>query len=147
MKFGLMIYAIALQPMIDFYVNVLGFRVRESDDESAALMADECELVLLQAPTDIANSVHVTCPPQAREATPIKPVFFIHENLAELRARVHQWSGHFNDVTQEWAYHGDTVCDGWDLEGNIFQGRCSETGLMTAHTPDERINAEINRLS
>ena len=130
MQFGLVIYAIALPPMIDFYVNVLGFRVRESDDKSAALMADECELVLLQAPADIANSVNVTCPPQARTATPIKPVFFIHENLADLRARVHQWVGHFNDVTQEWTYHGDTVCDGWDLEGNIFQVRCSEAGLM-----------------
>ncbi|MDB9527620.1 hypothetical protein PN498_16610 [Oscillatoria sp. CS-180] len=125
MKTGLVIYAIALQPMVDFYTQVFGFNTHTSDDSDAVLYSDELELVLLQAPVEIANSVTLTNPPQPRESTPIKPVFFIDESTSKIRDKIHLAGGHFNPKTKEWTFQGRTVCDGWDLEGNIFQVRSS----------------------
>ncbi|NEQ30787.1 MAG: hypothetical protein F6K04_07265 [Leptolyngbya sp. SIO4C5] len=123
MELRLVIYAIHLQPMIDFYRKAFGLELREADDDYGALVAGSCELVLLQAPKAIAKTVEITQLSQARGSTPIKLVFFINEELAALRSRINACGGSFNSAAQEWRFNRFTVCDGWDVEGNIFQVR------------------------
>lgn len=123
MRSGLVIYAIYLQPMIEFYVKVFGFVVRESEDSHAIIVSNGFELVLVQAPEAISNSVEILKPPEARELIPIKPVFFIDKEISEFREKVKLNGGYFNSEKQEWKFNDNTACDGWDVEGNVFQIR------------------------
>ncbi len=84
------------------------------------------ELVLLQAPEEIVEKVAIETPPIVRAATPIKPVFYSARSIAEIRANVESAGGLFNDQSDEWVFHGNHVCDGVDVEGNVFQVRSPE---------------------
>ncbi|NEQ46652.1 MAG: hypothetical protein F6K00_25135 [Leptolyngbya sp. SIOISBB] len=121
MKSGLVIYASDRQPLVNFYVHVFELVVRESEEDYTALISGDFELVVIQAPAAYMNSVTIENPPQARESTPIKPVFFTTEPLADLRARIQSMGGQCNLPEQEWSFNDHVVCDGWDVEGNIFQ--------------------------
>ena len=123
MHSGLVIYAIDLSTMVEFYTNVFQLSVRESDADYTALVSGDFELVLLQAPEVVTQQVTISKPPIARRATPIKPVFYLDQSLSDVRQITIDQGGQFNDAEAEWQFNGHTVCDGTDIEGNIFQVR------------------------
>lgn len=113
--------------MVEFYVKVFGFVIRESDNSHTALVSNEFELVLLQASEEYTDSVEIQKPQKARELTAIKPVFFVDRNMSEYRKKVVSNGGFFNLNKNGWGFNDHTVCDGWDIEGNIFQVRSEIT--------------------
>ena len=80
-------------------------------------------MVLLQAPEEFIEAVEIQQPPKARASTPIKPVFFVDREFSEYREKITLNGGCFNPEEKQWEFNGHTVCDGWDIEGNVFQLR------------------------
>ena len=118
---GAVLYAKLLAPMVDFYVNAIGFSMIKEDVDFAVLEANGFQLVILQAPQHIAEAITITSPPEPREETPVKLVFFAGINT--VRSRAEQYGGTMKLPAQEWKFQKMTVCDGIDPEGNIFQIR------------------------
>ncbi|MEC8080978.1 MAG: hypothetical protein VX148_05795 [Pseudomonadota bacterium] len=118
MKTGLVIYAASVHHLAGFYAHVLELEVKEMETDYALLADDDFELVLLA--TEVSRSIAKTY--VAREATPIKPVFFVGASLEVLKDRVAAKGGALYQ-TKVWEFGGRQVCDGHDCEGNIFQLR------------------------
>lgn len=126
----MIIYSINLQRLSNFYQSALAMALDDHDAGYHRLLYAssehlETELVLLQAPADIVANVAIETPPVVRAATPIKPVFNVTESIAVIRERVEAAAGLFNPVEEEWSFHARYVCDGVDVEGNVFQVRSS----------------------
>ena len=119
---GLVVYAKDRKKLADFYSKTLQLNVVEKDDEFVLMESHGFELVILQAPTSIAEKITISDPPTPRENTAIKPVFFI-ENIQATRGLAKNYGGFVNPSEKEWMFRGYTVCDGYDSEGNVFQLR------------------------
>ncbi len=124
----MIIYAIDLEKLSQFYQQALGFVLEDHDQSYHRLLFGNknlppSELVLLQAPSDIVAQVSIESPPVVRAATPVKPVFSLSDSIASYRKQVEAAGGLFNDTDTEWNFNGDRVCDGVDVEGNVFQIR------------------------
>lgn len=119
---GAVLCAIDLHRMTTFYSKVLGLPITELDDTHVRFAAQTFELVVLQMPADIAASMPPATPTARRSNTAVKLVFHV-SNLSETRESVTRWGGVFNAAETEWRFHGNTVCDGSDPEGNVIQFR------------------------
>ena len=122
------IYAISLQRLSGFYQEALGMALDDHDADYHRLLSSDsdypaAELVRLQTPAQIVASVTIETPPVVRASTPIKPVFHLADSIAQIRARVEASGGLFSPAGDEWDFRDDRVCDGVDLEGNVFQVR------------------------
>ena len=118
---GAVIYAKRLDRLVEFYARAVGFEIVERSDEYAVLDSGEIQLVVLQAPARIADSITISDPPTLRENTPIKLVFFTE--IDPVRRAAPRYGGAMNSSASEWQFHEMRVCDGSDPEGNIFQVR------------------------
>jgi predicted enzyme related to lactoylglutathione lyase len=120
MKLGITIYALNKQILTDFYQQAFDFDLLDHDSTYSRLLKDSTELIILQSPEEFQAATSETLKP--RETTPIKPTFFIDQNISDFRDKVSQLNG---SVYKEkpWQFHGYKVCDGHDPEGNIFQVR------------------------
>ena len=118
---GAVIYAKALDRLVAFYVNAIGFQVVEQADEYVVIDHAGIQLVILQAPAQIADAISISDPPAPREETPIKLVFFAE--LDTVRTRAPESGGGLMPSEREWRFQDTRVCDGFDPEGNIFQIR------------------------
>ena len=119
---GAVIYVKDLARLAKFYEIVSDLKVREIDNSHIRLESDAFQLVILQVPKRIANSIEICEPPLPRENTAIKLVFFV-ESISAARDRIRALGGDLNASEKEWKYGSHTVCDGHDPEGNIFQLR------------------------
>lgn len=122
---GVVIYAKAYKKLADFYSAMLPLKVVEQDDEFVLMESDSIELVILQVPTSMIETITISNPPDPRENIAIKPVFFI-DNIQSARKCAHDYGGVVNHSDKEWMFRGYRVCDGYDPEGNIFQLRASQ---------------------
>jgi len=121
MKTGLAIYSSDLGKLVSFYQDVFGFAVIEVEPDFALLEHGEFELVILE--TDISRSLNnQSSTPVPREATPLKPTFFVDDYLQDISKKVIAHGGSMREP-KDWTFGGKLVCDGWDCEGNIFQLR------------------------
>lgn len=118
MRTGLVIYSSSIRRLTEFYCQVFGFDVQESDESYSLLMTGDFELVLLET----AMSKKALRTDSAREDTPIKPVFFIDVQLELISQKIKENGGTVYQP-KSWEFGGRQVCDGCDCEGNIFQLR------------------------
>jgi len=125
MKAGAVLYAKDYLRLSQFYQTVLAMELMEQDDEHVRLELAQSELVILQAPKHIADSITITKPPVPRASNPIKIVYYISD-IAKARNLASEMSGNVNGAETEWVFREATVCDGYDCEGNIFQLRVSK---------------------
>jgi len=116
------LYAKDLQLLVQFYSTVAGLDIQSVQKGFAILGREPSQLVIVQIPQRIADSIDISTPPERREDTPIKLVFSV-EDIASLRIRAAERGGAMNPVEREWEFEGARVCDGHDPEGNVFQLR------------------------
>jgi len=119
MRAGAVLYAKDVLQIAGFYSDVLGLQIKDSTGNFVKLESDGFQLVVLQTPERITNTLGESGPSLRRENTAIKLVFFV-ESINQSRAMAKKLSG---DVDSEWVFEGYQVCDGSDPEGNIFQLR------------------------
>lgn len=121
MKTGLVVYASSIDRLISFYTYVFGLELIESDNTYALLINGEFELVLLE--TEISKQSISSFEP--REATPLKPTFFVESSLNIISEKIKDKGGSVYSP-KGWEFGGRQVCDAYDCEGNIFQLRISK---------------------
>lgn len=119
---GAVIYAKEPQLVAAFYEHVAMMHVCHADSHHIELETNAFQLVVLQIPEHIADTIVITSPPVRRENSAIKLVLFV-QSIAQARASAVQFGGALNDPDREWEYQGAMVCDGYDPEGNVFQLR------------------------
>ena len=102
--------------MIAFYRDGLGlhYRAERSSETWAEFDAGGVTLGLHSIPSEIAQRVEISTPPEARSDTPIKLVFGAPD-LEAARAHLIAHGAVMFEVTT-WG-----TCDGLDPEGNVFQ--------------------------
>jgi len=120
---SMVLYACELSRLREFYADALGFSVTEEDSSYARLILEDFELVLQQAPESVTSQIQISKPPLPRSHTPIKPVLTLKRSMSDIRKRVIDAGGLFNEAGSEWHFREHRVCDGVDAEGNIFQIR------------------------
>lgn len=127
---GAVLYAIDLHRVAKFYSKVLELPITELDDTHVRFAAQTFELVVLQMPADIAATMLPAAPSARRSNTAIKLVFHV-ANLNEVRETAAEWGGVVNAAETEWHFHGNTVCDGSDPEGNVIQFRAPDAAIKS----------------
>ena len=119
---GAVLYAKDLDRLVAFYSTVAGIEPRSVEKGFAVLGSAPSQLVIVRIPKRIADTIDITTPVEPREDTALKLVFGV-EDIGRARVRAAELGGAVNAVDREWQFDGDTVCDGHDPEGNIFQLR------------------------
>ena len=119
------LYAKDLDRMVAFYTG-LGLRLDEfaRGDYAVLIGGAELELSILQIPQRIASQITLSDPPQARESTPIKLVFFV-PSIDEALATASLLGGRVKDGSKRWEFRGHAVQDAVDAEGNVYQLRAA----------------------
>ena len=117
------VYAKDLDRMVAFY-TALGLSLDETAHGEYAILIGgaESELSIVQIPERIASQIRLSDPPQARESTPIKLVFFVPSIDATLAA-ASLLGGRVNEGSKRWQFRGHAVQDAVDPEGNVYQLR------------------------
>jgi predicted enzyme related to lactoylglutathione lyase len=116
------VYAKNLKRIAEFYEKVASLSLKRAADDHIVLVSESFQLVVVQIPTHLADSIEIEDPPVRRTRNPIKLVFFV-EDIAAARDVAHAESGALNASDDEWLFEGSRVCDGHDPEGNVFQLR------------------------
>jgi predicted enzyme related to lactoylglutathione lyase len=119
---GAVIYAKDQKRVAAFYEHVASMRECHADSHYIELESNAFQLVVLQIPEHIADTIVIASPPSRREDGAIKLVLFV-QSIAHARASAVQFGGSLNLQEREWQFQGATVCDGYDPEGNVFQLR------------------------
>jgi predicted enzyme related to lactoylglutathione lyase len=119
---GAVLYARDFRRLAEFYRRVAGLQGREAADDFICLESDAFQLVILQIPAHIAETITIETPPRRRESTPIKLVLFV-ASVEAGRSAARENGGELNPPEREWSFQGHKVCDGVDPEGNVFQLR------------------------
>ena len=119
---ALVVYAKNLKRVSAFYERVLALRAAECTADHVVLTKRGVELTIVAIPNRISKTIRITRPPQAREETPLKPVFTV-KSLEALRVTVKATGGVLQPLEHAWRFRGTLVLDGWDPEGNVVQFR------------------------
>jgi predicted enzyme related to lactoylglutathione lyase len=119
---GAVLYAKDFRRLAEFYRRVAGLQEREAADDFICLESNAFQLVVLQIPAHIAETITIETPPRRRESTPIKLVLFV-ASVEAGRSAARENGGELNPPEREWSFQGHKVCDGVDPEGNVFQLR------------------------
>jgi len=126
-RFGAVLYAKDLNKLASFHSAVLDLSASSRDEDHVLLESSTVDLVILQVPERIAQTIRVTEPPERRHDAAVKLVFFV-SSMSETRDAVMVHGGVMDEVPKDWLFHGWHVWDGLDPEGNVIQFR--------ARTPD-----------
>jgi predicted enzyme related to lactoylglutathione lyase len=119
---GAVLYAKDLPRLLDFYSAVASLQVETIAENFAVLGQQHSQLVIVQIPKRIAQSITIETPPVRREDVPIKLVFAVVDIVAARNSAAER-GGAVKPADREWAFEGSKVCDGYDPEGNVFQLR------------------------
>jgi catechol 2,3-dioxygenase-like lactoylglutathione lyase family enzyme len=119
---GIAVYAKDPRAVARFYAAIAGLEVVDEAEGHVALGSEALELIVVRIPADVADTIEIASPPVRREETPVKPLLPV-ASLAGARAVAASLGGVVDGVEREWAWHGVTVVDGQDPEGNVFQLR------------------------
>ncbi len=119
---GAVLYAKDVERVAAFYSTVLGLQIADRDEEHVVLESPGFQLVVLSIPREIRQTITIAVPPVRRAMAAIKPVFFV-PSITRVRASAEACGGVMNAANEEWSFHGFTVCDGLDPEGNVIQFR------------------------
>ena len=116
------VYAKNLKRIAEFYQRVASLSLKRAAEDHVVLVSESFELVVVQIPRHLAESIEIEEPAVRRTQNPIKLVFFV-ENIAVAREVANTRSVALNAPDDEWVFEGNRVCDGHDPEGNVFQLR------------------------
>ena len=116
---GAVVYAKDLPRLSAFYAAVTGMPVQTTRQGFAVLGRKPFQLVIVQIPRRIADTISIETPPARREDAPIKLVFAVSDMVAARNAAAER-GGAVNAAEREWEFEGFKVCDGHDPEGNVF---------------------------
>jgi predicted enzyme related to lactoylglutathione lyase len=119
---GAVLYAKDLDRLVEFYSSVASIEAQSIEKDFAILGARPSQFVIVRIPKRLADSIDIASPPEAREDTPLKPVFGVAD-IAHARDRAAELGGSMNTAEREWEFEGAKVCDCYDPEGNVFQLR------------------------
>jgi predicted enzyme related to lactoylglutathione lyase len=122
MSASTILYVIDLPKMATFYERGLGLITVERGDTHRVLESEAWELVLVETPKRIADTITITDPPLRRVDSPVKLVFAVL-NLAETRTRVAEYGGAVDPAENQRSFRNTLRADGVDPEGNVFQLR------------------------
>ncbi len=119
------VYAKNLDSLVAFYAG-LGLRLDEfaRGDYAVLIGGAELELSIVQTPERIASQIRLSDPPQARESTPIKLVFFV-PSIDDTLATASLLGGRVKEGSKRWEFRGHAVQDAVDPEGNVYQLRAA----------------------
>jgi catechol 2,3-dioxygenase-like lactoylglutathione lyase family enzyme len=111
-----MIFAKDLKKMADFYHDALGLPLIPGPLAPGWIEFDAggVRLALHALAPRAAKQIEITTPPRAREETPLKLVFEVHDLAATRRRLMARGATMFEP--RSWG-----ACDGLDPEGNVFQ--------------------------
>jgi catechol 2,3-dioxygenase-like lactoylglutathione lyase family enzyme len=122
MSHAAVVYAKDLDRMVAFYA-ALGLSVDQAErGDYAILTGADIELSIVQVPERVASQIEISDPPQVREATAIKLVFFVRSIDGTLAA-TGPLGGRIKDGSSRWQFRGHSVQDAVDPEGNVCQLR------------------------
>ena len=116
------VFAKDVAALAGFYSQVAEMKPVHSDNDHVVLETDGFQLVVHGVPPHIARTIHISTPPQLREATPLKLCLPVG-SIATARAQAAALGGLIAPPAREWSARGFTACDGHDPEGNVFQVR------------------------
>lgn len=117
---GVLIYAKNLGAVSAFYEGVLGAQVVHEDDTHRVLQSPDVQLIVHAIPTQIAQDIAISVPPEPREDQAIKP-FFTVARLADAQASAERLGGRVCGPV--WPGPGMQVRNVCDPEGNIVHLR------------------------
>ena len=120
---ALVIFAVNVKAMADFYEAVAGFSAdpRAGDSKKDIRLGKEGEELLIHSiPPQIAKTIVIETPPLAREESAMKPIFDV-ESLSSALEQVTLRGGLVTDRT--FTLDGLTRHDIVDPEGNVVQLR------------------------
>jgi catechol 2,3-dioxygenase-like lactoylglutathione lyase family enzyme len=119
---GAVIYARDIIRVSRFYREILGFVEKYYGQDHILLEIPGFQLVVHSIPPVIAETIEITDPPQVREDSAVKLVFYI-PSIHAIRQAFINLGGALNPPEMEWQLAGENVCDGYDPEGNMIQVR------------------------
>lgn len=119
---GAVLYVKDLSRLVEFYSAVAGLKVETIAENFAVLGPRHSQLVIIQIPKRIAQTIAIETTPVRREDVPIKLVFAVVDIIVARNCAAER-GGAVKPADREWAFEGSKVCDGYDPEGNIFQLR------------------------
>lgn len=117
---GVVIYALDLDKLSDFYVSLLGAQVLHADAAYQALQTQDAQLILHAIGPLHRESIAIQTPPEPRESQAIKP-FFTVPSLAEAERMAVDRGGLV--LGPVWPSQGMKLRSVCDPEGNIIQLR------------------------
>ena len=117
---GVLVYALDLERLTQFYETAFGMRRHHATFEMVALRSPDTEVIVHQIPPQYAAGITVETPPAPREDSAFKPYFAV-TSLADAAATIARLGGVV--LGETWSSPGMTVRNGCDPEGNIFQVR------------------------
>jgi hypothetical protein len=82
---GLVLYAKNKRRVSAFYQRTLDLDIVEESSTHALLQANGTEIVVHAIPRRYSSGIKIAKPPEIRESTPMKPVFFVRD-LEAVRA-------------------------------------------------------------
>ncbi len=118
---GAVIYARDMKLLVQFY-EALGFEVLVREDDHTSLGSGGAELMIVQAPPEIVESIDMTTPAEMRTHTPIKLVFVV-ASIEAVAKKINTHGGRVDRGQARWDFGDYYVQDAVDPEGNIVQLR------------------------
>ena len=104
----------------DFYSRLLNASVSEKSETFVAVASEYNEVLLHLVPEQYREGI--AGEPTVREDSVMKPVFKV-QSISAARAAIAGLSGRVQPTETEQVYQAATYCDGFDVEGNVFQLR------------------------
>jgi len=117
---GMVLFAKNKKRVSAFYRATLGLRAVESETSHDLLRGAGYEIVVHAIPPKFAAGIEITKPPAPRERAAIKPTFVV-KSLAKARDAATKTGGSLQPDSAIWHFHGYSVLDGMDPEGNQVQ--------------------------
>jgi hypothetical protein len=109
-----------MKPLAQFYKQVVGLPVAKTASDHVVLEIGTFRLTVHQIPEKYAKNIAITSPPAVRENGSTKLAFRV-ESIARSRKTAAEMGGLVYGPEREWIYDGETLCDGYDPDGNVFQ--------------------------
>jgi predicted enzyme related to lactoylglutathione lyase len=117
---SLVVFSVDVRRLADFYEAVLGVTPTNNGSEDVRLRNDREEVLVHSVPASVAKTISIQSPPEARENSPLKPVFDVDSLPAALEA-VERNGGVSTGRT--FSMDGLTRHDVLDPDSNVIQLR------------------------
>ncbi len=100
-KAGAVVFAKDVSNVASFYGQMLSMSVLHTAAEKIVIESEQLLLVIHAIPESIADTIHISDPPELRVETPIK-LFFPVPSLSEVRAKAPALGGKLKPASTEW---------------------------------------------